>query len=109
MSNWETIDELITKLTECVKENIEDEKINENYSENEWLIEKLDEHIDQALVNNEGQYKIIEHYGYWNTTSNNSLAECFENAIQDLKDEIWEILEKELLNTKTADKNLVNI
>lgn len=99
MTNWSTIEELKTKLIDCLKENIESEKIEANFSENQYLIEQLDIDTDQALANYEGQHQVIVHYGYWDPRDNiNSLAELLAKSTQKLKDEIWEELENELLN-----------
>lgn len=105
MTNWSTIEELKTKLIECLKEDIESEKIKDNFSENQYLIEQLDIHADQALANYEGQYQVIVHYGYWDPRDNiNSIAHILGSSIEKLKTEIWEELENKLLNQKQENE-----
>lgn len=101
MTNWNDINELTNQLIEFLENDIETTKIKENYSENNYLIEQLDRHIDDSLIYNEDQYKLIAHYGYWDSKDNtNSIAQLLDNAIQDLKSEVWEELEKIVLNQK---------
>lgn len=105
MTNWQTIEQLKTKLIDCLKVDITMKEIKENYNENEYLIEQLEQHIDQAIAYNDDQYKIINHYGYWNINENDiTLAQLFDNALADLKQEVWTMLENELLTERKENE-----
>lgn len=90
MTNWITIEDLKNQLVKCLKYDIETNNVSGDFQSNPELQEKLDEHIDQSLAYNDDQYKLIEHYRYWDVKNNiKTLAQIFDSAIEDLIDEVW--------------------
>lgn len=96
MTDWTTIEDLKKQLIDCLKYDIEENDITGDFQNNQYLIKQLDEHIDQSLIYNIDQYKLIEYYGHWNIQNNAKiLAQIFDCAIEDLIAAVWKELIKQ--------------
>ena len=96
MTDWTTIEDLKKQLIDCLKYDIETNNITGDFQNNQYLIKQLDEHIDQSLIYNIDQYKLIEYYGHWNIQNNDkTLTQIFDCAIEELIAAIWKELIKQ--------------